>query len=282
MTAPTQKVTWVIGAVGCRDRVSDRDGVVVAADEDFADDEAQDALLFGDVELVEAVGEPAEERLEGVGELQVGLGVVQLGVEAVELGLERALALAHRRGAGAELIERDQLFLIGLDQPLDRCGGAGEVALERLAPPGGGVLGAHRGEPAIDLGAHQRGVFEQPSDLYPDERVELVSADRAAGAPLAVGVSPAVLADAAVVGDPLVRGSGRGAVAGVAALAADEHALQQRQLLGVAPREARVLDQAVLRERERLLGDERGTGISVHLSAGWSVRVSRRPWRSPR
>jgi hypothetical protein len=34
--------------------------------------------------------------------------------------------------AGAQLVERDQLFLVGLDQPLDRAVGAGEVALECL------------------------------------------------------------------------------------------------------------------------------------------------------
>ncbi len=68
--------------------MADRDRVVVAADQDLADDEAQDALLFGDAELVETVGEAGEEAFERVGELEVGGGVVQLGVEAVELGLE--------------------------------------------------------------------------------------------------------------------------------------------------------------------------------------------------
>ena len=101
MTAPTQKVTGVIGACGGRDRVADRDGVVVAADQDFADDESQDALLSGDVELVQAVGEAAEEPFERVGELQIGLDVVQLGVEAVELGLQRGLTLAQRGHPGA-------------------------------------------------------------------------------------------------------------------------------------------------------------------------------------
>jgi hypothetical protein len=32
--------------------VADRDLVVLASDQDFADDEPQDPLLFGDVELV--------------------------------------------------------------------------------------------------------------------------------------------------------------------------------------------------------------------------------------
>ncbi len=67
MTAPTQKVTWVIGACGGGDRVADRDRVVLAADQDFADNESQDALLFGDFDVVQAVSEAAEEPLEGVG-----------------------------------------------------------------------------------------------------------------------------------------------------------------------------------------------------------------------
>jgi hypothetical protein len=80
--------------------VADGDRVVVADDEDFADDEPQDSLLLGDVELVETVGEAAEEAFEGVGELEVGLGVVQLGVERVELGAQGALALAQRGVCG--------------------------------------------------------------------------------------------------------------------------------------------------------------------------------------
>jgi hypothetical protein len=32
----------------------------------------------------------------------------------------------------------------GLDQPFDRAAGASEVALDRLAAPGGGMLGAQR------------------------------------------------------------------------------------------------------------------------------------------
>ena len=140
--------------------------------------------------------------------MEVGLGVVQLGVEAVELGLQRGLAFAQGGHPGAQLVERDELFLVGLDQPLDRGAGAGDVAFERFAATGGGVLGAHRLESAVDLGAHELGVFEQPADLCPDERVELIGADRAAVCSAAAGVALAVLADAAVVADPLVAGAG--------------------------------------------------------------------------
>ena len=257
MTAPTQKVTWVIGACWGRDRVSDGDRVVVAADEHFADDEAQDSLLFFEVELVESVGEAAEEALEGVGEFEVGLGVVKLGVERVELGAECGLALAQRGHPGAQLVDRDQLFLVGLDQAGDGALSAGDVAFERFAASAGGVLGPQRLQPAVDLRAHQLGVFEQPSDRVPDESVELIGADRSALADAAADVAVVVRADAAVVVDPLVGRAGGAAVAAVAALAADEDALQQRRFLGVALGEVRVVGQAGLRELERLLGDDR-------------------------
>jgi hypothetical protein len=65
---------------------------------------------------------------------------------------------AQRGHAGAQLIERDELFLVGLDQAGDRGVGAGEVALERLAALGRGVLGAQRLQPAVDLAAHERGI----------------------------------------------------------------------------------------------------------------------------
>jgi hypothetical protein len=66
VTAPTQEVTWVATGCGGGDRVADRALVVVFADQDFADNEPQDALLLVEAELVETVGEAAAESFEGV------------------------------------------------------------------------------------------------------------------------------------------------------------------------------------------------------------------------
>jgi hypothetical protein len=128
VTAPTQKVIGSLGPVGGGDRMADRDRVV-AADHDFADDEPQDALLFLEGQLIEPVGESAEESFEVVSECEVGLGVVQLCVERVELGAEHGLAFAQGGHPGAQLVEREELLLVGLNQPLDRAAGAGEVEL---------------------------------------------------------------------------------------------------------------------------------------------------------
>ena len=66
--------------------MADGDRVVVAADQHFADDEPQDALLLVEAQLVETVAEAGEEAFEGVGEFEVGLGIVEFCFERVELG----------------------------------------------------------------------------------------------------------------------------------------------------------------------------------------------------
>ena len=116
--------------------------VSIAADEHLADDETQHALALVDIERVGCFGEPGEESFEVLSELEVGLGVVQLGVECVELGGEGGFALAQRGHPGAELLERDELFLVGVDQPAAARRRAREVAFEALAAVGGGALGS--------------------------------------------------------------------------------------------------------------------------------------------
>jgi hypothetical protein len=57
------------------DRVADRDLVVAFADQALADDEPQDPPLLVEAELVETVGEAADESSRVIRELDVDLGV---------------------------------------------------------------------------------------------------------------------------------------------------------------------------------------------------------------
>ena len=107
------------------------DGDAVVADENFSDDELNDALAFLDGQVLGVLCEACEEPFEVLGELKVGLGVVQFGVERGELGGDRGLAFAQRRHAGAELVECDELFLVGLDQA-----GAAGLHRGRVRAPG--------------------------------------------------------------------------------------------------------------------------------------------------
>lgn len=100
--------------------MADRD--VVFADEDLAHDEPDDLLALPDGEVFGRGGEPGAEAFERLGELEVGLSVVQFGVERVQLGLQGGLAFAQVGHAGAELVERDELLLVAVQQPSQRSG----------------------------------------------------------------------------------------------------------------------------------------------------------------
>ena len=78
---------------------------------------------------------------------EVDLAVGELGVECVDLVAQAGLAGAQLGHAGPQLVEGDQLFLVGADEPGDRRGGLGQCGVETLALCGGRVGRAVLGEP---------------------------------------------------------------------------------------------------------------------------------------
>ncbi len=90
--------------------------------------------------------------MEVVGESQVDLPVGELGLEGVELVVQAGLAGTQLRHPGTELVDGDQLFLVGADEPLDRLAGLGQPGVEPFTLCGGGVGGAVVVEPVGDLG----------------------------------------------------------------------------------------------------------------------------------
>jgi hypothetical protein len=204
--------------------VADRD--VVFADQDLADDQSDDLLALLDGQVLAAAGEARAEPVKGLAELEVGLGVVQLGVERVQLRLQGGFAFAQLRGASAEFVERDELFLVAIEQASQRVLRAREIALERVLAGGRGVRGAEGLEPPVDLGSDQCRVIEQSEHAAPDELVDLGQAHRPVIADAAFGAAVPVGARAAVVlaQDPVLAAR-RAAVVRVAALAAGEDPL---------------------------------------------------------
>ena len=198
-----------------RDGVADGD--LFGADENVFDEQAQDALAFGDGRCGGLAAQPGEEVFEVVGELEVDLPVGELAVERVDLVVQAGLAGAQLEHAGPELVEGDQLLLVGADEPGDRRGGLGQSGIETLALDGGGVRGADLLEPLVDLVSDQGRVGKQGGDVVPDDGVEVVCAHRLVGADPAVLVAVVVRAEAAVVVDLLVGGACRRAIVGVAA-----------------------------------------------------------------
>src|SRR5665811_2212876 len=261
---------------------ADGDGVangdLVGADEDVFDEQPQDPLALGHASGGSLVAQPGQEVLEVVGELEVDLTVGELGVQGVELVAQAGLAGPQLGHAGAQLVQGDQLLLVGADEPLDRLAGLGQGGVEPFALRGGRVGGAVLGEPLGDLGSDQGGVGQQRGDVVPDEAVEVVGADRLVGADSAVLVAVVVRAQAAVVVDLLVRGPGGGAVVGLPAAAAGADALQQRGIGAVTRREALVVLQPSLDPGPGVFGDQGRDGDLQPLLAV-AVDDGVVPWR---
>jgi len=97
------------------------------ADEDVFDEQAQDPLPFGHGRGGGLVTQSGEEVLQVVGELEVDLPVGELAVEGVELVAQARLARTQLGHAGAQLVERDQLLLVGADEAGDRGGRLGHL-----------------------------------------------------------------------------------------------------------------------------------------------------------
>jgi hypothetical protein len=147
MTPPTQQITRC--GFGACDRDAVADHHALGTDEDLPDEQAQHPLPLGDRGGVGAVAQPCQEALQGLGELQVGLLVDELGVEGVELGAEGLLLGPQGGHAGAELVQAEQLLLVGLDQPGDGGRGPGVLALQPGLGRGGGVGRVQLGQAAV-------------------------------------------------------------------------------------------------------------------------------------
>ena len=234
----------------------DRDLLVFTVNDDLADDKPQESLALGDRKALETVIEPAQESLEVLGEAQVGLGVAKVGAQCVELGGCRLLTLAQDGHPLAQLIERDQLFLVGLDQACLRGARVGELMFEGLGAQRARIVVLGFVESAFELVVQQLGLADQVADLTPDQLVKLLGADLAGTAHPATGVTR-LRAEAAVINRAPALASGGGTRHRVATPSADEHSLQQRGLFGIAWREALVVFQAFLGELELLVADER-------------------------
>jgi hypothetical protein len=107
----------------------------------------------------------------------------------------------------------------------------GQFRRERVASACCRVGLAHVLQPSVDLGPNQVRLAEQTRDLSPDEPVELLSADRLAGA---APLGCAQAAAAALVEHPLGLLALLDTMPGVAALAADQQTAEQARLLRVA------------------------------------------------
>ena len=105
------------GRRGNRNAMPNHDSVV--ADENVLDDQAHDALALDDVKRVGGAAQSGEERRESLGQAQERSAIGSLVGDRLQLGAQRLFALPQRGHALAQLLERQELLLIGVEKSFD-------------------------------------------------------------------------------------------------------------------------------------------------------------------
>src|SRR5712691_2798092 len=301
ITPRTQKVTSVdSGFIGadrrrriaavrrCRwngDAVADHDRVI--ADEYLLDEQAHEALSLEDVQRVRRHPHPGEKRRERFCEAQIRRPLARLIGDRLPLGAQRLLALTQRRHPLAQLLKRQEVLLIGGQDPLDALAHAHQIALHRLFALFRGVGGARSGEPPIEFVLNQRRILEQPNDLGPDDLIQEILSHGSVVAARAAEVAPGIRANAAIVVDQPRTRTGRRARERVAASPAAHQPLHQARRNRASPRPDFVLVQQFLRAGKGGLVDEgRDRNLdpflarSLMVGAVTSGHASARPQRA--
>lgn len=176
MTPQTQWITPVAkGPVG-RDGVADDDPL--RPDQDLFDHAPQYLLTIFDRRRLGCVAQPGEELLQVLGQLKVGLAVEELCVQRRERTGQAGLLRAKVGHLGTQLVEGEQVLLVGLHETFDALGGSGEFELE-AGPFGRRRIGRSQlFQAPVQLGLDEARVGEQGGHLTPDEIVEVVSPHR--------------------------------------------------------------------------------------------------------
>ncbi len=211
--------------------------------------EPDDTLPISEYEGLGGLVELREKAFKALGQRHVRLCVGQLRLESGQLGLDRRLPLSQRRHALAQVLQREQFFLIRLDEPLHGPVDPVQCLDQALALRGHRMFRAQRRQSAIDFLMYQPGIPEQSDDLVPDQCVQRILSYGAVRTAAPLGVSVVVRSQAAIVVELPPRRPGRGSIVRVAASSADQQPLQQGRDLGVARREAAILGEPSLGQR---------------------------------
>ncbi len=157
-----------------RDRQRVADGQRVETDADLFDDESHDLLSRADIERVRSRAERGPEIGQGVAEAQIARLVGGRERQRLQRRGEDLLLVPERRHPCAQVVERDQLLLVGGDQPLHAIAQPSLLAGEVLDVLAAGIGLPGRVEPTIEFDLDEGRVVEQANDLVPHERIQLV------------------------------------------------------------------------------------------------------------
>jgi hypothetical protein len=138
VTPLTQKVIWAFWlrahvlrrTRGDGDAVTNGDGVV--PHENVFNHEAYDSLAFSDIKRFSSTAQASEECCEGLDQAQECGPIVSLVSDRLQLHAEHLFTLAQRRHALPQLFDRQESFLVGVEQSFDAFANMDQFPLQTL------------------------------------------------------------------------------------------------------------------------------------------------------
>lgn len=154
--------------------MANRDGF--AAHEDLLHQYPQDLLTLGHIQRVRSRPQPCTEIGKCFNQPQVLRLIGGSRLQRLQFGLNRVVLLAELRHAAAQLFQAHQAFLIGDQQPVHALGQPCVISVQLVFAlfQGVGILG--RFQPAVQFLLDDGGIFQQPQELVPDHRIQIVLA----------------------------------------------------------------------------------------------------------
>jgi hypothetical protein len=141
--------------------VTNGDGIF--ADQNVFNQESHDSLAFDDTKRFSSAAQASKECGEGFCQAQKCSAIVGPVGDRLQLSTECLLALTQHRHALTQLLDRQESFLIGVEQSFDTFANMGQFPLQTLLPFFGGIRGACCYQPPIKFLLYQSWLFQQGS-----------------------------------------------------------------------------------------------------------------------
>src|SRR5467141_2045321 len=198
---PTWRRTAVLwGARWDWDAVTNDDGVV--PHQDVFDHEPDDSLALRDIKRLSGTAQACEERRESLRQSQEGCPIVGLVSDRLQFSTKGLFTLAQRRHSFAQLLDRQECFLVGVEKSFHAFANMRQLSLQTLFTFLGRIAQARCCQPAVKFLLDQRRIFQQSDHLRPDDLIEEILSDQAAVvANRTAQFSPAIGANTFVVVD---------------------------------------------------------------------------------
>src|ERR1041385_5154955 len=174
---PTRSQTWRRGRWLDRDRVTNDDAIII--DENLLYKSAQDSLPLLETEVGAAGLQLLGEAGDVIDELQVVLRRRCTRFVLFDCMFEFGTLRVQSPHARAKLVEVDKVFLVRIEELLDRALGLRELSIEVLAARRALLAGTPQlVDATFDLATDQVRILDESCQLRPNHRVDLIGSQR--------------------------------------------------------------------------------------------------------